>query len=101
MRSFLVNHIDHLTYQYICIHQPGLLPADPIPFAGSRFSRKEIDAWVESWSRAGIDAKRLEMEIPWYAYARECSKCMSMRSRRRIWGIAKQVETLAIQGNYI
>ena len=37
--------------------------------------------------------EEMNFKIPWFL---ECSKSMSMWKRRRIWGITKQLESLAI-----
>ena len=37
----------------------------------------------------------MDTKIPWFVYRKECSKSMSMWNRKRIWGIAKQLDALA------
>ncbi|PPR00705.1 hypothetical protein CVT24_000993 [Panaeolus cyanescens] len=100
-RNSFTPHIDYLSRLYIKDHQPWLLPAGPVTFTDPRFGREELDAWMEGWAAAGVDIENADVGIPWFAYAQACHKSMHMRSRQRIWNIAKQIEKLAIENNYM
>ena len=112
LHASLLPNIDKLVYASIRETRPHLLPSTPLKFAGHRERRsKEEEYWVLEWAKGGIhlglDDKRNWRsaqdvdEIPWMRYARAAARCPSMRNRRRIWGIALQLEELAERAGYL
>ena len=95
LRGEILPQIDMIAYQQIITHEPYLLPAGPFDL-DEKHGREEIDWWDMEWAKGGIAKEEMNFKIPWFLYSMECSKSMSMWNRRRIWGIAKQLENLAI-----
>jgi hypothetical protein len=95
LRGEILPQADMIAYQQIITHEPHLLPAGPFDL-DEKHGRDEIDWWDVEWAKSGIAKEELNFKIPWFLYRMECSKSMSMWNRRRIWGIAKQLEKLAI-----
>ncbi|KAF8806783.1 hypothetical protein BYT27DRAFT_7190447 [Phlegmacium glaucopus] len=96
LRSQILPHANMIAYQYIITYEPYLLPAGPFVLKDAKHGREEIDCWETQWAKGGIRKEELSAKIPWFFYRMECSKSMSMWNRRRIWGIAKQLECLAV-----
>ena len=112
LHSVLLSNIDKLVYSSIRQTRPHFLPSTPLKIAGhEERGSVEEEYWVSEWAKGGIqlgmdDEKNWRSgkdvdRIPWMRYAREASKCPSMRNRRRIWGIALQLEELAERAGYI
>lgn len=97
LRGRIQPHLDPVIYRYIKADMPWLLPAGPIRFDDNRFGREEVDRWIAEWCKVGIEEDDIEHKAPWMAYVRECGFSLSMKNRKRIWGIARQLEQLAIQ----
>jgi len=57
--------------------------------------REEVEWWAAQWAAGGISPEDMDDKIPWFVYRKECSKSMSMRNRKRIWGISEQLGALA------
>ena len=100
LRGEILPHADTIAHQQIITHEPHLLPAGPFDLEKNH-GREEIDWWELEWAKGGIAKEELNAKIPWFLYRMECSKCMSMWNRRRIWGIAKELEKLAIENGYL
>ncbi|PPQ73036.1 hypothetical protein CVT24_001416 [Panaeolus cyanescens] len=101
LRKRLEPYIHTCIYRYIKDEAPWYLPAGPIVFEDPRFGGEEIDAWTTGWSNVGIKEEDIEALVPWMTYLRECGFSLSMRNRKRIWGISKQLEALAIERGLI
>ena len=96
LRSQILPYANMIAYQQITTSEPHLLPAGPFDLQDKKHGREEIDWWNAEWAKGGIAKEELDVKIPWFLYRRECSKSLSMWNRWRIWGIAKQLESLAI-----
>jgi len=112
LHATLIRNIDKLVYASIRETRPHLLPSTPIRLAGREERRStEEEYWVSEWAKGGIQlgvndesnwrSGQDADQIPWTRYAREATRCPSMRNRRRIWGIALQLEELAERAGYL
>ncbi|KAF8806787.1 hypothetical protein BYT27DRAFT_7190460 [Phlegmacium glaucopus] len=86
LQSQILPHANMIAYQYIITYEPHLLPAGPFVLKDAKHGREEVDWWETQWAKGGIRKEELSAKIP----------CVSMWNRRRIWGIAKQLECLAV-----
>lgn len=98
LRNQILPHANRLAYHYIVTYEPHFLPAGPFVLKDERHGREEVDWWNVEWVQKGnLPIDELNVKIPWLLYRRECSKSLSMWNRRRIWGVAKQLESLAVK----
>jgi hypothetical protein len=96
LRTQILPHVNWIAYQHILKYEPHLLPVGPFKLNDEKRGREEVDWWNAQWAKGGIPKEELG-KIPWFLYRRECSKSFSMWNRRRIWGIGRQLEALAIK----
>ncbi|KAF8806785.1 hypothetical protein BYT27DRAFT_7140189 [Phlegmacium glaucopus] len=101
LRSQILPHVNMMAYQQIITLERHLLPAGPFELGDRKHGREEVDRWDAEWSKGGIRREEFQVKIPWFIYRRECSKSMSMWNRWRIWGIAEQLERLAIDRGFL
>ncbi|CAA7270320.1 unnamed protein product [Cyclocybe aegerita] len=95
VRAQVLPHVDGIARRRLVEDEPWFLPAGPFEFKKKSHGREEVDWWAREWGKGGIARKDLDMRIPWFLYRRECSRSLSMWNRRRIWGVARQIEDLA------
>ncbi|KAF8800046.1 hypothetical protein BYT27DRAFT_7263192 [Phlegmacium glaucopus] len=100
LRSQILPYANMIAYQQIITYERHLLPAGPFEL-DRQHGREEVDWWDAEWSKGGIHKEEFQVNIPWFIYRRECSKSMSMWNRWRIWGIAEQLERLAIDRGFL
>ncbi|KAF8805196.1 hypothetical protein BYT27DRAFT_6670582 [Phlegmacium glaucopus] len=101
LRRQILPHANMIAYHQIITYERHLLPAGPFELRDSKHGREEVDWWDAEWSKGGIRKEEFQVNIPWFIYRRECSKSLSMWNRRRIWGIAQQLERLAIDRGFL
>ncbi|KAF8806789.1 hypothetical protein BYT27DRAFT_7190462 [Phlegmacium glaucopus] len=101
LRSRILPYANTIAYQQIIAFERHLLPAGPFELRDREHGREEVDWWDAEWSKGGIRKEEFQVKIPWFIYRRECSKSMSMWNRWRIWGIAEQMERLAIDRGFL
>jgi len=101
LRSIILPHVDPISRRRLVEEEPWYLPAGPfkLNLTATNYQgvhgREEIEWWAAQWAAGGISPEDMDNRIPWFIYRKECSKSMSMWNRKRIWGIAKQLDTLA------
>jgi len=96
IRSQILPHVNAVARQQLLEDEPWLLPAGPFVTGDKNHGREEVDWWTAQWAKGGVRLPEMEAKIPWVVYRRECGRSMSMWNRRRIWGVANQIETLAM-----
>ncbi|KAF8800048.1 hypothetical protein BYT27DRAFT_7118508 [Phlegmacium glaucopus] len=101
LRSQFLPYANMIAYQQIITYERHLLPAGPFELRDRKHGREEVDWWDAEWSKGGIHKEEFQVNIPWLIYRRECSKSLSMWNRWRIWGIAEQMERLAIARGFL
>lgn len=84
MLSALGPFLDSLTHSLLIRDSPWLLPPDD---GGPE------KIWWDSHCQVFMGGQ--ETPFPWIGYARACWESPSMKNRRRLWGIAEQLEVLA------
>jgi len=100
-RSIILPHANPISRRRLIEEEPWYLPAGPFKLNSTTTSRngmhgrEEVEWWASQWAAGGISPEDMDDRIPWFIYRKECSKSMSMWNRKRIWGISKQLDTLA------
>ncbi|TFK19465.1 hypothetical protein FA15DRAFT_760009 [Coprinopsis marcescibilis] len=111
IRAILLPHADNISYKVLHTMERYFLPSNSIETPDGTRQREDLNKWEQGWVHAltttdrGYKGKgrgqeafkmdRLRHEAPWLMYRIECSRSCSMTNRRRIWGIAEQMESLA------
>ncbi|KAJ7644925.1 hypothetical protein FB45DRAFT_999790 [Roridomyces roridus] len=89
LRALIVPHLDVLVGRLLKRERRYLLPKTP---SSAYRSNEEHEWWTKQWAEGG---KEEVNSIPWTAYAKACATSRSMRSRKRIWDIAGEMEAAA------
>lgn len=89
IREYVVPRIDDLVYSKIR-HDPEMIWMIPA-------TEKEWIHWYNTADRASTETGSIDVDsFPWLSYVKECtSRSRSMRNRRRVWSICKDIERLA------
>ncbi|TFK19456.1 hypothetical protein FA15DRAFT_708945 [Coprinopsis marcescibilis] len=111
LRAAVLPHVDQVCHAVLSTAERYYLPSSPIVTPDGSRQREDLDKWEQGWldafrvvrmTKRG-EVKRVETvkleelghKAPWLMYRICCSRSPSMRNRRRIWGIAEQMEKLA------
>jgi len=118
LRQRLLPYASSAAYEFIRFHTPHILPAPPLsptpdwlmrpqkPWetdgpARPKTGKEEDDKWTQQWSSVGInlgkDWREQGRGIPWLRYSQACERSPSMKNRKRLWGIALQLEKKVVE----
>ena len=104
LRSTILPHANPIAHHRLINNEPWYLPASPFTLNNLTTTKthrhvmhgwEEVEWWADQWAAGGIAQEDMDMQILWFVYCKECSKSMSMWNRKRIWGISRQLDTLA------
>jgi len=118
LRQRLLPYASSATYEFIRVNTPHILPAPHFsstpdwilrpqkPWetdgpARPKTGKEEDHKWIGQWNSVGVRLRKDWRDegtgVPWLRYAQACERSPSMMNRKRLWGIALQLEKKAFE----